>query len=106
MAIFTKKTKAPTGKIVVDANILVRPHITEKAAVLAEKNTYVFVVAKATNKIEIAKAIQSIYGVIPTRVNIVNLPDTNVFVRGKRGVKAGVRKALVTLKKGDKIDIV
>ncbi len=108
MAIFTKtkKAKTPAGKIVVDANVLVRPHITEKAAILAENNTYVFVVAKDTNKIEIAKAIQSIYGVVPVRVNIVNLPDTNVFVRGKRGVKAGVRKALVTLKKGDKIEIV
>ena len=108
MAIFTKtkKEKAPTGKVSAMVGVLVRPHITEKAAILAEKNTYVFVVARDTNKIEIAKSIQAIYGFVPVRVNIVNLPDTNVFVRGKKGVRAGVRKALVTLKKGDKIEIV
>ena len=85
---------------------LVRPHITEKAALLAEKGTYVFEVAQKTNKIEVAKAVATLYGVTPVRVNIINLPDTNVFVRGKRGVKAGIRKALVTLKKGDKIELI
>lgn len=87
-------------------NAIVRPHITEKAALLAEKGTYVFEVARDTNKIEIAKAIEALYNVKPARVNIVNLPDTRVFVRNKKGVKSGVRKALVTLKSGDKIEIV
>ena len=99
-----KKVEA-TGKLGERVNVLVRPLITEKAAILAEKNTYVFEVSRRTNKIEIAKAIVSLYGVTPVRVNIVNLPDTRVFVRGKNGVKSGVRKALVTLKKGDKIEI-
>lgn len=110
MAIFkktTKEVKAKKGETVLGerVNAIVRPHITEKAAILAEKGTYVFEVAKNTNKIEIAKAISALYNVIPMRVNIINLPKTNVFVRGKAGVKAGVRKALVTLKKGDKIEI-
>ena len=110
MAIFkktTKEVKAKKGESTLGArvNAIVRPHITEKAAILAEKGTYVFEVAKDTNKIEIAKAIGALYNVTPVRVNIVNLPRTNVFVRGKAGVKAGVRKALVTLKKGDKIEI-
>ncbi len=98
-----KKVETKLGDRV---NALVRPHITEKAAILAEKGTYVFQVAKNTNKIEIAKAIQALYGVTPVRVNIVNLPSTRVIVRGKAGVKAGVRKALVTLKKGDKIELI
>ena len=108
MAIFTKtkKAKAPTGKVSVDASVLVRPHITEKAALLAEKNTYVFEVAKDTNKIEIAQTVKALYGVTPRSVNIVNLPNTRVFVRGKSGVKSGVRKALVTLEKGDKIELI
>lgn len=107
-----KKTKVATHAKKVETklgdrvNALVRPHITEKAAILAEKNTYVFQVAKNTNKIEIAKAISALYGVIPMRVNIINLPKTAVVVRGKAGVKAGVRKALVTLKKGDKIELI
>lgn len=131
MAIFKKSTKEATKKVTtpkvvkeptvakasagkkkegsvlgVHANVLVRPHITEKAALLAEKGTYVFEVARDTNKIEIAKAISAIYNVTPMRVNIVNLPDTRVFVRNKKGMKSGIRKALVTLKKGDKIEIV
>ena len=97
-----KKLETKLGERV---NVLVRPLITEKAAILAEKHTYVFEVARSTNKIEIAKAIEALYGVAPIRVNIINLPDTRVFVRGKNGVKSGVRKALVTLKKGDKIEI-
>ncbi len=99
----TKKVETKLGDRV---NVLVRPHITEKAAILAEKGTYVFQVAKTTNKIEIAKAVQALYGVTPIRVNIVNLPNTRVIVRGKAGVRAGVRKALVTLKKGDKIELI
>jgi len=98
-----KKTEIGLGERV---NVLVRPHITGKAAILAEKGTYVFEVARTTNKIEIAKAIEALYKVVPVRVNIINLPNTRVFVRGKNGVKAGVRKALVTLKSGDKIEIV
>lgn len=119
MAIFkktTEETKAPkvakakkaTGENNLGdrVNVLVRPHITEKAAILAEKGTYVFEVAQNTNKIEIAKAVEALYNVKPVRVNIVNLPNTRVFVRNKKGVKSGVRKALVTLKSGDKIEIV
>lgn len=124
MAIFKKTTKEKevTGKSVAtkstktkkegsvmlgtNANVLVRPHITEKSAILAEKGTYVFEVARDTNKIEIAKAIKAIYNVTPVRVNIVNLPNTRVFVRNRKGMKSGVRKALVTLKSGDKIEIV
>lgn len=115
MAIFTKTTKekeikalkAKKGESTLGerVNAIVRPHITEKAAILAEKGTYVFEVAKDTNKIEIAKAIQALYNVTPVRVNIINLPDTRVFVRNRKGVKSGLRKALVTLKKGDKIEI-
>ncbi|HBH71524.1 MAG: 50S ribosomal protein L23 [Parcubacteria group bacterium GW2011_GWC1_42_11] len=107
--VVTKSTKAKTeggSMLGANANVLVRPHITEKSAILAEKGTYVFEVARDTNKIEIANAIKAIYNVTPVRVNIVSLPNTRVFVRNRKGVKSGVRKALVTLKSGDKIEIV
>ncbi len=107
MSIFKKTTeKKVEAKLGNRVNALVRPHITEKAAILAEKGTYVFEVARDTNKIEIAKAVATLYGVTPVKVNIINLPRTRVFVRGKVGMKAGVRKALVTLKKGDKIELI
>lgn len=102
MASKPKKLETKLGERV---HVLVRPLISEKAAILAEKNTYVFEVARNTNKIEIAKAVEALYGVQPVRVNIINLPSTRVFVRGKNGVRSGVRKALVTLRKGDKIEI-
>lgn len=101
--VVSAKSGSTTGKF---ANVLIRPHVTEKAALLAEKNTYVFKVSENTNKIEIAKAIRALYGVNPIRVNIINLPKTNVLVRGKMGVKSGVRKALVTLAKTDKIELI
>lgn len=102
----TSKKKTETSPLIASA-VLIRPYIKEKSAILAdEKGTYVFEVAPRTNKIEIAKAVASIYGVNPVRVNIVNLPSTRVFKRGKNGVKAGTRKALVTLKKGEKISLI
>lgn len=88
------------------ADVLVRPRVTEKAAILAEKNTYVFEVAPRSNKILIAKAVSAIYGVKPLRVNVITLPRTNVFVRGRMGARSSVRKALVTLRKGDKIKLI
>ena len=116
MSIFKKTTKSSSSKSVenkekkeslsvIKSAVLVRPYIKEKSAILAdEKGTYVFEVAPRSNKIEIAKAVASIYGVTPVRVNIINLPSVRVFVRGKNGVKTGTRKALVTLKKGEKIE--
>ena len=101
-----KTTKKAPEKLGHRVNAIVRPHVTEKAAVLAEKGTYVFEVSRDTNKIEIKKAIATLYGVTPVRVNIINLPRTRVFLRGKDGVKSGVRKALVTLAKGDKIELI
>ena len=112
MAIFKKKTKKETAvaakddavKAGVATKSTMSPRITEKSAILAEKGTYVFEVAPRMNKVEVAKAVRALHNVTPVRVNMVNLPRTNVFVRGKKGVKSGVRKALVTLKKGDKIE--
>lgn len=119
MALFKKTTKeksAPRAKKTVSktvnvpasyrADVLVRPHVTEKSAILAEKGVYVFEISPRTNKKEVARAIQEIYNVTPVRVNTVNLPKTNVLVRGKRGTKSGVRKALVKLAEGDKIEFI
>ena len=86
---------------------MVRPRITEKAAIGADKsNVYVFEVTKEANKRSIAASVRTAYKVIPTKVNIVTIPAKKVFVRGKRGVKSGSKKAYVYLKKGDKIEII
>lgn len=93
------------GHILTDT-VLKHPHITEKAAIIAEKGVYTFEVHKDANKIEIAKAVEEIYEVKPVRVAIINLPAKRVMSRGRRGVKPGKKKALVYLKKGDKIEFV
>lgn len=86
--------------------ILTRPHVTEKAALLAEGNVYTFVVPETTNKIEIKKAVKAIYNVEPKAVRIVNIPAKKVFSKGRHGVKSGKKKALVYLKSGDTIEFV
>jgi large subunit ribosomal protein L23 len=88
------------------STILIKPRITEKAAVLSESsNVYTFEVTKAATKTTIKRAIKEVYKVSPTRVNIVKLPSKKVLVRGKKGSTKDVRKAYVYLKKGDKIEI-
>jgi len=88
---------------------LKRPHITEKASMLSAfkaSPAYTFQVEPGANKIEVKKAIRETYKVVPVKVNIVNLPPKKVFSRGKWGVKSGLKKAVVYLKKGDKIDFI
>ncbi|MEK7177118.1 MAG: 50S ribosomal protein L23 [Patescibacteria group bacterium] len=87
-------------------NVLLRPRITEKAAILADKNrVYIFEVTSDATKKSIATSVRGAYGVIPTKVRVATIPHKNVFVRGKRGVKSGGKKAYVYLKKGDKIEL-
>lgn len=87
-------------------NVLLGPRITEKAAISADKsNVYIFEVTKDSTKKSISASVHAAYGVTPTRVRVANIPAKKVFVRGKRGVKSGGKKAYVYLKKGDKIEL-
>src|SRR3989344_4468293 len=52
------------------------------------------------------KAIEEIYGVTPVRINVITIPAKKVFVRNRVGMKASGKKAVVYLKKGDKIEFV
>jgi large subunit ribosomal protein L23 len=86
--------------------VIVGPHITEKAGVLSDKGTYTFEVTPSSTKKSIAQAVKELYNVTPVKVTIVINPAKKVFTRGKRGVKGGIKKAYVFLKKGDKIEFV
>lgn len=86
------------------AGILLRPRITEKANMVVLKDVHTFEVAAKASKKQIAEAIKVFYKVTPIKVNIVKNPTKEVFVRGKKGTKSGVKKAYVYLKKGDKIE--
>lgn len=85
---------------------LKKPHITEKATMLSARvnPAYTFEVEADINKTELAKIIKEVFKVNATKINITNLPAKKVFVRGKWGTKSGMKKAVVYLKKGDKID--
>jgi large subunit ribosomal protein L23 len=84
--------------------VIKKPRITEKSGVKAEsQNVYTFEVLKSATKTTVKEAIKDIYKVTPIKINIVNLPEKKVTSRGKIGRKQSVKKAVVYLKKGDKI---
>ncbi len=85
--------------------ILVKPLVTEKASVMGTLNKYFFEVAKGANKIEIAKAIQDVYGVKPTGVNVIRMKGKSVRHGRIMGKRKDWKKAVVTLKKGETIKI-
>lgn len=85
--------------------VLVRPLITEKAANFGVLNKYAFVVTENSNKVEVIKAIQAVYGVKPINVNIVCVKGKAVSRGRIKGRRSDFKKAIVTLKKGDTIQI-
>lgn len=85
--------------------VLIRPRITEKAALMShDSNVYAFEVTRGATKKSIIASVKDAFKVTPLKVRMVAIPKKNVFVRGKRGVKGGGKKAYVYLKKGDKIE--
>ena len=102
-------TSAPAVSSGIVSNIagaILRPRLTEKSGILSQMGVYTFEIAQNANKNAVSKAVSALYKVTPIKIAILNLPSKRVFVRGKRGVVSGIRKAVVTLKKGDKIDFV
>jgi len=96
-------------KTVASYKIIKEPRITEKASFLAEQGKYVFEVYINANKIQIKKAIESIYNTKVDKVHIVRLaPKKRRLGRSqgwRHGLKYGSKKAIVTLKKGEKIEL-
>ena len=82
-----------------------QPIITEKATSLSEFNKTVFKVHSGANKISIKKNIEKIFKVTVTKVNIINQKRKKKIKQGKLSVKPGYKKAIVTLKKGQSIDL-
>ncbi len=88
--------------------ILKGQRITEKAAYATAQGVYVFEVAMDATKQDVAAVVKAVYKVTPKKVNIVRKePRTFVArVRGRSGIKAGMKKAYVYLEKGDKIELI
>ncbi|MEA4910933.1 hypothetical protein SDC9_08051 [bioreactor metagenome] len=105
----TKKTedKAEKKEEIKDvkSSLILSPRLTEKASNLSSGNIYTFNVKDSATKITLAKEIEKAYKVKPLKITIINHPREATFTRNKLGYKSGFKKALVTLKKGDKIDL-
>ena len=84
---------------------IISPAITEKATSLSEYNKIVFKVHKGANKNSIKKSIEKIFKVKVVKINTINLKGKTKLVRGKKSNKPGYKKAIVTIKKGQSIDL-
>jgi large subunit ribosomal protein L23 len=85
--------------------VLIKPLITEKATNLVSLNKYAFKVANNTNKVEVKKAIKALYGYEPVSVNIITERGGKVTYGRIKGRKSNWKKAIITLKAGDKLEI-
>jgi len=88
--------------------VILRPKITEKATMMAERNVYAFEVTVDSTKSEIKKSIKALYNVMPEKIRIVrHKPEKFISrMRNRRGMRSGYKKAYVYLKEGDRIQIV
>jgi len=86
-------------------DIIIRPIISEKSTASMEKNKYVFEVPIKANKVMVKQAVEAIFGVQPVSVNVLVMRGKRRRVRFRVGRTAAWKKAIVTLKSGDKINV-
>ena len=84
---------------------IISPNITEKSTSMSEFNKVVFKVNKKANKNFIKKSIEKIFKVNVIKINTINIKGKTKLVRNKKSYKSGYKKAIVTLKKGQSIDL-
>jgi large subunit ribosomal protein L23 len=101
----SKQSKSVQGANSNAYRVLIRPVVSEKASIAESMNVYSFRVEKSTDKETIKRAVKAVYGVMPTKVRIVNVEGK--AVRGRSGMtrRGDWKKALVTLPKGQSIGI-
>lgn len=99
-----KKTQQ-LGKSDFAYRFLIEPWITEKSHQEMAQNKYVFKVSPESNKKNIEKAVEDLYKVKVVSVNVVNIHRKKRVYGRTKGYKSGYKKAIVTLKEGDKIQL-
>lgn len=103
-----EKTKAVTASGLVSetaSETLIEPWVTEKSHEKMAENKYIFKVTDKSRKGNVKKAVEGLYGVGVIKVNIINIPAKQRNIGSKIGWKSGHKKAIVTLKQGDKIEL-
>ena len=86
-------------------DLIISPNVTEKSTSLSEFNKVVFKVRKGVSKNLIKKSIEKIFKVNVIKINTINLKGKNKIVRNRKTFKPGYKKAIITLKKGQNIDL-
>ena len=81
------------------------PIVTEKATILSEQNKTIFKVHEKANKKIIKKNIEKLFKVNVIKINIINTKTKVKLKQGKKSYKSGFKKAIITLKKGQSIDL-
>ena len=84
---------------------ILSPFITEKTTNLSEQNKIVFKVPSGANKKNLKNNIEKIFKVNVTKINIINKQNRTKLTRGKKVKISGFKKAIITLKKGQSIDL-
>jgi large subunit ribosomal protein L23 len=87
------------------SDVIVRPLVTEKSAVMAAVGQYMFVVTNDANRVEVRDAVRALYGIVPTSVNIQRVRGKHVRFGQRMGRRVSWKKAIVTLPKGKTIDV-
>ena len=84
---------------------LIRPQMTEKSHVLLMLNQYVFRVMRDADKVSVRKAVEALYGVHVEQVRMISVPKQNRMFRGRKGSVSGFKKAIVTVRSGETIEV-
>ncbi len=84
---------------------ILSPIVTEKSTNMSEQNKIVFKVPRAANKKNLKKNIEKIFKVNVTKINILNKQNRTKVTRGRKVKVSGYKKAIITLKKGQSIDL-
>jgi len=86
-------------------DIIIKPIITEKSTAMGEDSKYVFKVKTDANKVEIAKAVEALFKVTVVSVNTITVPGKLKRQGRSQGLTPQWKKAIVTLKDGDRIPL-
>ena len=84
---------------------ILSPVVTEKSTNLSEHNKIVFKVPSSADKVSLKKNIEKIFKVNVTKINIINKQNRTKLTRGRKVKVSGFKKAIITLKKGQSIDL-
>jgi large subunit ribosomal protein L23 len=86
-------------------DIILKPVISEKTTELMGINKYVFRVSMKANKLMVYRAVKELFGVQPEKVNVLTVRGKNRRLRFRTGKRSAWKKAIITLKPGEKIEL-